>query len=114
MVTDGHYTYGDERWVMSRIVESLHCTPYTHITPYVNYTSIKKLKNYTLISKKINIKRERSWSFSLVFIVIKVKVKTAYKTRTEQENIAIKTPGWKGGEEGSCTRALNSSFKGRS
>ena len=35
------YTYRDEHWVMYGIVESLHCTPETNVTLYVNYTGIK-------------------------------------------------------------------------
>jgi len=35
-------TYHAEHPGMSRIVESLYCTPETNITLYVNYASIKK------------------------------------------------------------------------
>jgi len=37
---DEEYTYGDEHWVMYRIVPSLDCTPETNITLYVNSTGI--------------------------------------------------------------------------
>jgi len=40
MVTDGSYIY--EHRIMYKVVESLCCTPTTHVTLCVNYTSIKK------------------------------------------------------------------------
>ena len=41
VMTDGEYTYHIELRIMYRFVELLNCTPETHITLYVNYTSIK-------------------------------------------------------------------------
>ena len=56
MVGINEYTYHDEHQVIYRIVESLHCTPETNITLYVNYTGIflleKKKNSHSKIQSK--------------------------------------------------------------
>ena len=50
---DKEYIYCDEHWIVYRTVETLHCTPETNITLYVNYTGIKIIKKKQPKTKKV-------------------------------------------------------------